>query len=417
MSRADGYARYEALRAGCEWSAFPATGHLRIVVVPGAPQQLLAVSKAQVCVRNASGPDGEASWVISRLGGANGEPISVGPGSWFGWDMTGGFPWLPLKMMRRLRGHWLNLTSFFLWPVHAANGSALRFPPLHNHHAILPSGAPPAQLDFLAHFVPYKDGKLPSSVADYWCGDDDPEVGEGGGGEACTLKELPPGYAWLTSAAPGGKPNVIINDVRARGESYAAYYELAYRVVHRARLPLRPAVGLEWFLPTTSAARLAGHALTDRIDGGMYQTFTLPPGAASLHFMEVCKRCAVRRVRTSCIPNRPCASRTLPAPLHRIPRAHVCACARICVSMTGPPCGGRCDGLGAASCWTRFCTRTTRGSTRHGWCAARCARRFSRTSVAPLLTPPTPPSSPPPPRRQPRAAPASRRARRWRAST
>ena len=40
--------------------------------------------------------------------------------------MAGGFPWLPLKMMRKLRGHWLNLTSFFLWPVHAANGSGYR---------------------------------------------------------------------------------------------------------------------------------------------------------------------------------------------------------------------------------------------------------------------------------------------------
>ena len=289
MSSPGALARLEALRSECEWKPLPSsllrTSFVRSIDGPGLPQRQEQLRAASACVRNASGPDGEAYFIFNRLGAADGSPIAMPPGGWRAWDVRGGFPYIPLldcRLRAAVVNRTIDVTTTFVWPIHASNASPIALPPLHNHHAIVSSQRPPPDLHFLNGWRPYVDAKLPTSVADFWCA--------GGHGAECLVKELPLGTAWALAQSEGQDTSIVINDVRARGAPLPLWYEVAYRVLlpgGARRRRVRRAVGLEFFLPTSQHEQIAGASLGSRIEGGMFQTFALPEGRPSLHFLEV----------------------------------------------------------------------------------------------------------------------------------
>ena len=171
MSSPGAVARLQALRSECVWAPLPSktlrSSVLRAIDGPGLPQRQEQLRAASACIVNASGPDGDAYWVFNRLGAADGSPVQLPPGGWRAWDVRGGFPYIPL-LDRRLRGAVINrtvdVTSTFVWPVHAPNASPIALPPLHNHHAIVSSPRPPPDLHFLDGWRPYVDAKLLQSL-------------------------------------------------------------------------------------------------------------------------------------------------------------------------------------------------------------------------------------------------------------
>ena len=113
MSSPGALARLEALRSECEWKPLPSsllrTSFVRSIDGPGLPQRQEQLRAASACVRNASGPDGEAYFIFNRLGAADGSPVAMPPGGWRAWDVRGGFPYIPL-LDRRLRAAVVNRT-------------------------------------------------------------------------------------------------------------------------------------------------------------------------------------------------------------------------------------------------------------------------------------------------------------------
>ena len=170
MSSPGALARLEALRAECEWKPLPSsllrTSFVRSIDGPGLPQRQEQLRAASACVRNASGPDGEAYFIFNRLGAADGTPVAMPPGGWRAWDVRGGFPYIPL-LDRRLRAAVVNrtidVTTTFVWPVRVERepdrAAAAPQPPRDRHVRQPPD----------LHFNGCGGRQLPTSVADFWC--------------------------------------------------------------------------------------------------------------------------------------------------------------------------------------------------------------------------------------------------------